>query len=266
MSEIIDAEYTALTTTDDNAYSLSNLPPELQAKILAASEQLKDSASITVSKIRNDQKAFIFPDASECATFAGIIVAVRHANIHFKGEYNEGQSNPPDCIAVSELNDVSNNDLTPHKDVMMPYYAGNCGGCAKLQWASDKGGKGKGKECAEYVLLAVNVPAFGDDLFLLECKKGNSKTADGYLATVSQKFGHPISVLTQFTMGAKTKWAQEFVATSRVSSDLVANLAGRIDEATAMLYARVVDAYKRGASAFENPPEVQDSGRQARER
>lgn len=249
-----------------DTFSLASLSAEIQAKILAASESLKNSASITVNKIRNDAKSFIFPDGTEVQTFSGIIVGVKHANIHFAGEYSEGKSNPPDCIAVGEGDsDPSNNDLSPHREVMMPYVAGQCGACFKLQWGSDKGGKGKGKECSEYVMLAINVPALGDDLFLLECKKGNAKVADGYLANTTQKFGHPIAVLTQFSMGTKSKWNHEYVATSPVSTDLVANLAGRMDEANNMLAARVIDAYKRGA-VFSNEPEDQGSGRKARER
>lgn len=196
------SDSTEITTAD--TFSLASLPAELQAKILAASEQLSNAATISVNKIRNDAKAFIFPDGTETQSFAGIIVGIKHANIHFAGEYSEGKSNPPDCIAVCEgAIDASNVDLSPHNEVLMPYIAGHCGQCPKLQWNSDKGGKGKGKECSEYVMLAVSVPALGDDIYLLECKKGNAKTADGYLAAVRTKFGHPIAVLTQFAMGTK---------------------------------------------------------------
>lgn len=258
------SESTEIATTE--TFSLASLSPELQAKILAASEQLNSSATISINKIRNDAKNFIFPDGTETQSFSGIIVGIKHANIHFAGEYSEGKSNPPDCVAVCEdATDASNIDLSPHKEVFMPYIAGHCGQCPKLQWGSDKGGKGKGKECSEYVMLAINVPSLGEDIYLLECKKGNAKTADGYLASVRAKFGHPIAVLTQFTMGSKTKWSHDYVTVSPVSPDLVTNLAGRMDEANSMLTARVVDAYKR-SGAPEAAPEEQTSGRTPRER
>lgn len=262
----IMSDSTEITQTTES-FSLASLPPELQAKLLAASEQLKNSAAITVNKIRNDAKSFIFPDGTETQKFAGIIIAVKHANMHYASEYVEGKSNPPDCIAIAEGEiDPSNNDLVPHNDVVAPHIVGGfCGKCPKLQWGSDKGGKGKGKECSEYVLLAINVPALGDEIFLLECKKGNVKTVNGYLANVRTKFGHPIAVLTQFTTGTKIKWAHEYATVSPVSVDLVTNLAGRMEEANNMLIARVVDAYKRGV-ATEIPFEDTTAGRTPRER
>lgn len=257
------SENTEIATTEDT-FSFASLSEDLQAKILAASEQLKNSAVFTVNKIRNDAKSFIFPDGFETQEFSGIIVAARHANIHYANEYKEGESNPPDCVAVSEQKDVPNNDLKPNSIVVEPYCASNCGACSKLQWGSDKGGKGRGKECAEFVLLAIAVPALGDDLYLLECKKGNAKTADGYLALTTNKFGHPITVLTKFSMGTKTKWNQEFVSVSSVSSDLVTNLAKRIDEADSMLISRVTSSYKQPTT--NETSTTQDLGRVARER
>src|SRR5574343_171218 len=118
------------------------------------------------------------------------IVAARHANIHYAKEYEEGVSNPPDCFAICDgIEDAANDELIPHSTVISKY-ATSCKECPKLQWGS--AAKGKGKDCSEYVLLAINIPTLGDDLYLLECKKANAKTADGYLATVTQKFTNPI--------------------------------------------------------------------------
>lgn len=259
-----------ITTLDnEETFSLASLDASLQAKILAASQTLKSSAPITINRIRLDAKAFIFPDGTEAQNFSGIIVAAKHANLHYFGEYEEGKSNPLDCIAIQDgSEDLPNIDLIPRIEVVNKFNA-TCNGCPKLAWGSDKGGKGKGKECAEHVLLAVYVPTISDDLLLLEAKKGNAKVADGYLAITANKYGHPIAVNTMFSMGVKTKWAQDFVAQSLATKELVTNLAGRIDEANEMLVARVTDAYKRGLTPEAQPPadlSAKPPGREARSR
>lgn len=255
----------------DEVFSLTFLPEALQRKIASYSEQLKNSAAITINKIRLDAKAFILPDAdsTETQSFTGIIVAAKHCNIHYAGSYEEGKNNPVDCFAILEgAFDAKNENLSPHASVIAPYCAGPCGTpCSKFEWGSDKGGKGRGKECSEHVLLAVYVPAVGEDFLLLEAKKANAKVADGFLATINAKFGHTITVYVRFSMGEKDKWAQEFVATSPVSRELITNLANRLDEATDMLTARAIDAYKRGIpvepSNANTEPEII---RKARER
>lgn len=255
-----------LTIVDSQQVAITALPESLQQRVLEASNRLKESASVQVNKIRNDMKNFILPDGEEADNFTGIIVAAKHVNMHYAMAYEEGVTNPPDCLAILEgADDVSCADLKPHRIVDSPYNA-VCGRCAKLQWGSDKGGKGKGKECAEYVMLAVYVPSLGDDLFLLECKKGNSKVADSYLANVTNKFGHPIVVHTMFSMGKKAKWAQSFAATTPVSAELVASLAERIDEANAMIVERVKGAYRADNTPVEKVEVDKSSGRAARSR
>lgn len=256
-----------LAIVDTQQTSLTALPENLQQRIMAASLRLKESSAVQVNKIRNDAKNFVMPDGDEADSFTGIIVAAKHANMHYASAYAEGITNPPDCLAIMDGSDDSSNvDLTPQKLVTSPY-SGNCGSCSKLQWGSDKGGKGKGKACAEYVMLAIAVPSLGDDLFLLECKKGNARVVDNYLANVTNKHGHPIVVNTTFSMGIKNKWAQSFLAKSPVSDELVASLAGRIDEANAMLVERVKGAYQKAAVAANDTKTTDtSSGRAARAR
>lgn len=238
---------TELATFDETTFSLASLPEKLQAKILAASQTIKDSSTISINKIRIDAKSFIFPDGNEVQTFSGIIVASKHANIHYQGEYEEGKTNPPDCVAVLPGEQDSPNDrLIPHADVVARFGT-TCNECPKLQWGSDKGGKGKGKECAEHVLLAIYVPSLGDDLYLLEAKKGNARIVDGYIAATVTKFQHTVAVNTQFSMGETKKWKQSFKAEGFANGDVVAALVKRFDEANNMLYARVIDAYRRGS-------------------
>lgn len=243
---------TELITSE--AFSLAELDEELQAKVLAASQQLKDSSSISISRIRLDQKSFIFPDGTETQNFSGIIVSAKHANLHYAGLYEEGKSNPPDCIAVLEgSNDAKNDQLSPNAEVFMKYCT-NCNDCENFKWGSAP--VGKGKACTEHVLLTVYVPSMGDELFLLECKKANAKEADGYIASMVNKYGHPVAVITHFQQGVKQKWNQEFGAQSLTSKDLVSNLVNRIDEANDMLTARIIDAYRRGSIAQPAPEQT----------
>lgn len=239
---------TELVSAAEHINPLAHLPEALQQKILAASAKIQQSASVSINKIRLDSKSYIFPDGTESNSFSGIIVGVKHANIHYAGEYEEGVTNPPDCLAVG---DDSCSALVPLAEVENKYSTA-CGSCPKMQWGSAL--KGKGKACGEHTLLALYVPAFGEDLFLIEEKKANSKAVDGYLANVNNKYGHPVAVLTEFTIGAKNKWEQSFQATGIVSQDLVVKLVERFEEANTMLEARVVDSYKKPA------PKTEDAG------
>jgi len=246
-----ESNVTDIVTTAEHENPLANLPEELQKKILAASQQIQQSSSVTINKIRLDAKNYILPDSTETEKFSGIIVGIKHANIHYAGEYEEGVTNPPDCIA---LGDVPCNDLVPHESVVEKYCT-TCAACPKFQWGS--AARGKGKSCGEHTLLAVYIPSLGDELYLLEEKKANSKAVDGYLASINNKYGHPVAVLTEFAIGVKNKWEQSFSATGRTSAELVTKLVDRFEEANVMLEARVLDAYKRSQTAADSSTTVE---------
>jgi hypothetical protein len=246
----------SLTTISEN--SLSNLPEELQLKILAAAKKIQESSSISINKIRLDAKSYIFPDQNEVQTFQGIIIATKHANIHYQNDYEEGVPNPVDCMAIG---DEACKDLTPHEKVENPIGT-KCATCKNFQWGS--GSRGKGKSCGEHTLLAVYVPSYGDDIFLLEEKKKNSVIVDSYLKTTTKKHGHPMAVVTQFTMGDTTKWEQSFSAVAPANVELVTNLTSRMDEAEDMLISRVVDVYQKNDIPFGN--EEENTVRTARSR
>jgi hypothetical protein len=241
---------TELVSAAEPVNPLAHLPEALQKKILAASAKIQQSANVSINKIRLDAKTYIFPDSTEVSSFSAIIVGVKHANIHYAGEYEEGVTNPPDCLAVG---DESCANLIPLSEVESKYSV-TCNDCPKMQWGSAL--KGKGKACGEHTLLALFVPSLGEDLFLIEEKKANSKAVDGYLANVNNKYGHPVAVLTEFTIGAKNKWEQTFFASGVVSSDLVMKLVERFEEANTMLEARVTDSYRKTPTKTEPASEV----------
>jgi hypothetical protein len=247
-----------LSTLDD--MSLANLPEELQKKILEYSKKIQESSTVSINKIRLDSKSYTFPDGTETQNFSGIIIGVKHANIWYKDEYVEGVTQSPACLAVG---DASCKGLTPASIVENPPNA-DCDTCPNFQWGS--AAKGKGKACAEYTLLAVYVPSMGDELFVLEQKKANSRVCDTYLTSVSKRFGSPIAVLTQFTMGEKNKWEQSFTPVSPVNSELLTTLASRMEEADDMLKAKVLDAYRKQPAVNEVEVLVETAARPARSR
>lgn len=240
---------------------LANLPEDIQQKILAYSKQIQESSTISVAKIRLDAKNYIFPDQTETQTFSGVIVGIKHANIYYEKEYEDGKLHPPRCFAVG---DVACANLSPHSKVQQPCSA-TCETCFNFEWGSAL--RGKGKACAEITLLAVYVPSLGDDLYYLEQKKGNSRIADTYLFNVSKKYGTPLAVLTEFSMGVKNKWEQTLTAVKPVSPEIIMTLVGRMEEANNMLEARVIESYKRPeASTEENAVSEAVPDRTARSR
>jgi len=252
-----------IVTSNEETTNLSHLPEALQAKILAAATRLKENSAVSVKKIRNDQKSFALPDGDEVEAFTGVIVVAKHTNMRYP-TYVEGSINSPDCFALLEgSNDASCMELIPHASVVDPKHT-NCKDCPSFQWKS--AANGKGKDCSEYVMLVVNIPALGDELYLLECKKGNAKKVDDYISNVTSKYGHPIAVNTMFEMGKKGKWEHSYTATNPADMSIVANLATRMDEGNAMIDERVKGAYRAPSEILVTPPSDTSAGREARKR
>jgi hypothetical protein len=227
----------------DDITPLAQLSPEIQAKIKARADQIKAGCSVSVRRIPHRAKGFVDPEGNEMASFVGVIVGNLHANMHYNGTYQRGQTNSLDCYAYGN---GETKDLAPASEVV-GRYATNCGTCAKFQWGSGQGGRGK--ECGEHTCLAVYVPALGDDIFVVDMKKGNSRIADNYLVNVTNKYGDPIAVMTTFQIGLKKDWEVTLTATKMADADLVANLAGRMEEAKDILVERVRGPYNAPATS-----------------
>ena len=242
---------------------LANLPEALQAKIKATADSLKNSCAVAINRIAHQAQGWKMPDGEVVQSFTGIIVGIKHANIHYPGLYKKGIINPVDCFAVTEGDgDAACDSLSPHAMVEEPY-GSTCATCPKFQWGSAL--MGSGKACAEHTLLAVNVPSLGDDIYLIEMKKGNSRIADSYIANTSTRYGHPIAVYTEFTIGRKAEWEAELVATANVNVDVISTLANQMDAANAMLLERAKGAYKSPTEPA-NDSEPEAVGRKARAR
>jgi len=257
-----------LINADEVAFSLDDLPEELKQKLVQYQEKLA-SGSTSVLRIRNDAKEFIFPDGTSVAKFQGTIVATKRANVHYAAAYQDGQVSPPDCFAVcSGTEDVDKNeDLVPHTDVVHPH-GYNCRECLKFQWGSSTTGTKKGKDCSELILVAVIVPSLGEDIYVLEAKKGNAKEFGDYLFKVGTKFGFPQAVVTEFCAGADgKKYVHSYTAVARNNAVIVTSAAEKIEEASMLLVERIRGSYSAGSTMEEIPfvtEAVPESGRKSR--
>ena len=257
-----------LMTADETSFSLDDLPEELKKKLAVYQEKLA-SGSTSVLRIRNDAKEFIFPDGTSMNKFQGTIIATKRANVHYAAAYQDGKISPPDCFAVcSGSEDVDKNeDLVPHSDVVSPH-GYNCRDCLKFQWGSSTTGTKKGKDCSELILVAITTPAMGDEICVLEAKKGNAKEFGDYLFKLGTKFGFPQAVVTEFCAGAEgKKYVHSYTAVARNNAVMVTAAAERIDEASILLTERIRSSYAAGGSSDgEELPEapLPESGRKAR--
>lgn len=224
----------------------STLPAELQAKIKARADEIKAGCSVSVRRIPHRAKGFASPDGNDMPSFTGVIVGNLHANLHYKGAYKRGEINPLDCFAYGT---GETKDLVPAPEVV-ERYAVSCGACNNFMWGSGQGGSGKA--CGEHTCLAVYVPSLGDDIYVVDMKKGNSRVADNYLVNVTNKYGDPIAVMTKFEMGLKKDWEVTLTAVTNADANLVANLALRMDEAQNILVERVRSTYNAPAKVVSD--------------
>lgn len=243
-------EITDIALVDEVQNPLSSLPPELQAKIKAQADKIAASCRVNVNRIAHRANGFALPNGSEAQSITGVIVGYLHANMHYQGAYARGKINPLDCFAYSV--ELENDSLVPGPEVTARYSA-SCGPCPRRAWGSGQGGSGK--ECGEHTCLAVYIPQLGDELFVIDMKKGNcDKVAKPYLNNVQREHGAPIAVYTRFSMGEKKDWEATMTAGGYVPQELLANLARRMDEAQNILVERVRGSY----GATETPAQDED--------
>lgn len=232
-----------------NENPLASLPPEILARIKAASSRIKDSSSFSARKVSIAAGGMKYrlpdlaPEEALTSKFTAVIVGVKHANRLYLSPYVQGRPVQADCVAVNlDGTDTKNPDLKPVPDVAGKY-SDNCESCPHFQWESNPAGSGKGKMCTEYTLCVVYIPALGNDLYLIEQKKGRSQKMDTHVKTITNRFDHPMAVYTQFSIAEGGEpWDQNFYATDFVPPELVAKLANRLDEAEAIMVDSVVSS------------------------
>ena len=248
------------------------VPAALRQAILAAGAALSETATISTRKIRvkDGGGRYVLPGDTQVASFSGVIVAAKHANVHWPSAWVKNQITPADCGAVMPKGDARNADLTPMPHIPAPY-AASCKNCQKLEWGSATTGTGKGKACTEMTVLAVFIPALGSDLFIVEQKKKKSQVIDGHIKNLIRMGGHPMMFLTRFEIGADDDaFDQKFYVEDKTNQDLIAHLATRMDEANDLIYEHVRSSVEAGEVLEAGTIEVTDSagasGRVARAR
>jgi len=265
-----------MTEATGGGVAISSLPEEVQKKLAEARSKLQEATRFTATKIgvAKGGVAFKLPDGSTTRRFTGIIVAVRHANKNYPKPYMEGQITPADCAAVSLEADRRNEELKP-LDESPVKYAVDCHSCARLKWGSAKDvGSGRGKQCTEQTLAAIYVPALGEELLVIEEKKQRGREFDNYIATVTERFIHPVFVQTEFRINddGEHPFDQEFVSTGPTEQALVEHLTARFGEGDQLLIANVKNSLSEAETAEGGPvppPNLKDtagsSGRKRRE-
>jgi hypothetical protein len=237
---------------------LAGLPPEILAKIRSAANTIQNTATMSTRKIgvAKGGMGYKMPDDTNVKRFTAAVVAVKHANKNYPSAYVAGKYEPADCVAVCMGTDDATNEhlvpLPPKKYASTwPTGATNCASCPRYQWGSNPNGSGKGKLCNEYTLAAVYIPALGEDLFLVEQKKARGQKFDTHIRRITDAFAHPAMVWTEFSIAENNEaFEQNFYPVDAVPMELFMKLAGRIDEANAIL----VDSVKNSLEGAQDIP------------
>lgn len=236
MTENTDLVAVAVTEVDN---PLAGLPEEVLAKIRAAAQSIQTSSLISTRKIgiAKGGMSYKMPDDSNSKRFTGIVVAIKHANKNYPNAFVQGRFDPADCVAVCPGGlDSINDRLIPISESTKIYSPTGCGVCPRFQWGSNPAGSGKGKLCNEYTLAAVYIPSLGEDLYLVEQKKARGQRFDGHIRKITDAFGHPAMVYTEFVIAENDEaFDQNFYPVDRVPPELFIKLASRLDEANAIL-------------------------------
>jgi hypothetical protein len=243
------------------------LPEELSQQLELAGASIRNACTLSTTKIsyKKGGGKWRLPDETYSETFRGVVVAAKHANVHYPNPYGDAtNTGGADCVAVRlGLEDVGFNHLVPIPDVEVPY-AVACSGCPKLEWKSAQ--QGAGKACAETMIMAVYIPALGDDLYIVEARRKWSNNASNYLNSATRQFKSPLAVVTEFKLGSdESPWEQNYRAVAINPPELIGNLLSRTDEANSLIDAHVRNALdlRAAATTIVNTP---GAGRETRER
>lgn len=241
-----DLEYkdpSNMAVVDDNP--LANLSPEMLERIKKATHNIQNTSTVAARKISvvGGGTGYRLPDDTVVDSFSAIIVGVKHANRLYTKPYVQGKPEQAECVAVDTTgNDVRNADLIPIESCRGKF-ADSCATCHNFEWGSNPTGSGKGKLCTEYVLCAVLIPSMGDDLYIVEQKKARSQKMDSHVKKITNRFGHPVAVYTQFKINeGNNPFEQNFYATDYVPGELVEKLVNRFEEADAILTDAVINS------------------------
>ena len=122
-----------------------------------------------------------------------VILDYRYQNRYYTKPWNPKVPEVPECFAIAE----SEEDLVP-SDNATHKQSTDCASCPMNVFGS----KGDGKACRNTMQLAVMFPDLGDgdNVMTLSVSPTAKKDIAAYLVKAAQMFGHPVKVVTKFSL------------------------------------------------------------------
>jgi hypothetical protein len=150
--------------------------------------------AVTGQNISTKGKTFRLPDGKTSpGPLNCVIVDYINKNMYYKESYVEGEFSEPDCYAVGR----EIKSMVPSAAVENPVNE-ICDTCPNNQFGS----RGRGKACANNVLLAVLPEDFNEDseLYTLKVSATALKSWTSYVRSLSSMGVDPIQVVTSISM------------------------------------------------------------------
>lgn len=180
---------TNLTTMKDNA--VMSIKDQIRAMAEKARETVSSGGGGMTIRLTNKQ--FTLPDGTVApGPMSCVILGYVSRNMYYKGQFQQGQFNPPTCFASGPIP----SELAPDPKTVPHPEAKSCAECPHDQWGS---GGGKRKACKNVRLLAV-VPPNADvnaPIMLLQVSPKAIKRWDTYVMTLGSRDQIPLSVVTR---------------------------------------------------------------------
>lgn len=181
---------------EDNK-AMTSVQERIKARLAKIGETTQQ---ITGQNISTKGKMFRLPDGKTSpGPLNCVIVDYLNKNMYYKEAYVEGEFAEPDCYAIGR----EIKDMHPSTKVENPV-SEFCVDCEKNQFGS----KGRGKACANNVMLAVLPEDFNDDseLYTLKVSATGLKHWSRYVRDLSGQGVDPIQVVTSISFDADTSY------------------------------------------------------------
>lgn len=195
---------------------------------MAAVEALRARLNApTGDKIKISDKQFHLPGGDITDSMDVVIVDFVYYNAYYDSVFDKDNITPPACIALSpEPKGMTPSDNSPDKQ------NDTCTGC----WANEFGSKGKGKACANRILIAVLPADASEDtpLSILDISPTATKGFSSYLGSVARALGKmPYEVITHVECNQSLKYDVAVFSDPQLIDDeaFIGMVESRVDEA-----------------------------------
>ncbi len=183
----------------------------LDAKLAARAKVMQESITIAGNNIMLLKSGeFKMPGGETREELEMVILDYRYRNQFYPRAWKAGEFSPAECFAVGD----EQAQLEPSPEAPKPQNA-DCATCPKAQFDSHPNGRG-GKACQEQFLMAVMFADLGEseEVFLLKASPTAAAAASGYVTKMVEQSGHPIKVVTKFTVNTANDYPKLAVAFS----------------------------------------------------